>query len=62
MDEAQWALFVVLDGTKRHDLYDAFGLNEEEVDRVWAAYEKACVLYHNQTQTIVRAATIKGGN
>jgi len=45
MTEAQWALFTVLDGcigTKRHDLYDIMsGLPEEEVSRVWAAYEEA---------------------
>jgi hypothetical protein len=49
MTEAQWALFTVLDsciGTKRHDLYDIMsGLPEEEVSRVWAAYEEACNLY-----------------
>lgn len=43
--EAQWALFTVLDGcigTNRHDLYDIMsGLPEEEVSRVWAAYEEA---------------------
>jgi hypothetical protein len=49
MTEAQWALFTVLDGcigTKRHDLYDIMsGLPEEEVSRVWAAYEEARNLY-----------------
>ena len=49
MTEAQWALFIVLDGTKRHDLYDIMaGLPEEEVSRVWAAYEEACNLYNKK--------------
>jgi hypothetical protein len=52
MTEAQWALFTVLDGcigTKRHDLYDIMsGLPEEEVSRVWAAYEEARNLYNKK--------------
>ena len=49
MTEAQWALFIVLDGTKRHDLYDIMaGLPEEEVSRVWAAYEEARNLYNKK--------------
>jgi hypothetical protein len=47
MTEAQWALFTVLDGYQRHDLYDIMaGLDEEEVSRVWAAYQEACNLYN----------------
>jgi hypothetical protein len=50
MTEAQWALFTVLDGYQRFDLYEiTAGLDEEEVSRVWAAYQEACTL-HNKNE------------
>jgi len=49
MTEAQWALFTVLDGYSRFDLYGmTAGLDEEEISRVWAAYEEVCNLYNKK--------------
>ena len=39
--DAQWALVQVLDGVPRHDLPNQLGLAENELDRIWAAYESA---------------------
>lgn len=40
MSEAEWALAVILDGEKKHDLYSK-GFSEATVDRIWNAYWNA---------------------
>jgi hypothetical protein len=39
--EAQWALVQMLDGVQRHDLPNQLALPDDEIDRIWAAYECA---------------------
>jgi hypothetical protein len=41
MTEAQWALVLLLDGVQRHDLPSQTGLPDDEIARIWSAYESA---------------------
>jgi hypothetical protein len=41
MTEAQWALVQLLDGVQRHDLPNQTGLPDDEIARIWSAYESA---------------------
>ena len=41
MTESQWALVQMLDGVQLHDLPNQLGLPDDEIDRIWSAYESA---------------------